>query len=150
MLTTHEMVHNQGRRLYLSPLRYAVRNGVSTLHHEGEGRRRLRGLRQRDELVEQRERSYLRPKEFWLSLAIASENEALAMVRSRVQSSIVARRWSAEEDALLAQLFREIQDLDEIAVRLKCTIASVQRRVSDLRAHSAFRDLRIEPGKPGR
>ena len=62
------------------------------------------------------------------------------MVRSRVQSSIVARRWSAEEDALLAQLFREGKDLDEIAVRLKRTIASVQRRVSDLRAHSAIRD----------
>jgi hypothetical protein len=105
MLTTHEMVHNQGRRLYVSPLRYAVRNRVSTLHHEGEGRRRLRGLRQRDELVEQRKRSYLRLKEFWLSLAIASDNGALAMVRSRVQSSIVARPWSAEEDASLARSF---------------------------------------------
>jgi hypothetical protein len=150
MLTTHEMVHNQGRRLYLSALRYAVRNRVSALHHEREGHRRLRDLRPRDELVEQRERSYLPLKEFWPSLAITSESGALAMVRSRVQSSIIARRWSAEEDALLARLFREGKDLDEIAARLKRTIASVQRRVSDLRAQSAFRDLRIEPGKPGR
>jgi hypothetical protein len=37
-----------------------------------------------------------------------------------------------------------------IAARLNGTIALVQRRVRDLRAHSAFRDLRIEPGKPGR
>ena len=70
------------------------------------------------------------------------------MVRSRVQSSIVARRWSAEEDALLDQLFREGKDLGVIAARLKRTIASVQRRVSDLRAHSAFRDLRISRGNP--
>jgi hypothetical protein len=35
-------------------------------------------------------------------------------------------------------------------MRLKRTIASVQRRVSDLRTHSAFRDLRAEPAKPGR
>ena len=98
--------------------------------------------------MEQRERSYLPHKEFWPSLAIPSESGALAMVRSRVQSSIVARRWSAEEDALLAQLFREGKDLGLIAVRLKRTIASMQRLVSDLRAHSAFRDLRIKPVKP--
>ena len=46
--------------------------------------------------------------------------------------------------------FERGKDLDEIAARLKRTIASVQRRVSDLRAHSAFRDLRTEPSKPGR
>ena len=119
MLATDEMVHNQGRRLYLSPLRYAVRNRVSTLHHEGEGRRRLRGLWQRDELVEQRERSYLPLKELWPSLAIASANGTLRMVRTRVQSSIVARRWSPEEDTLLDRLFREGKDLDEIAARLE-------------------------------
>ena len=51
---------------------------------------------------------------------------------------------------LLDRLFREGKDLDEIAARLERTIASVQRRVSDLRAHSAFRDLRTEPSKPGR
>jgi DNA-binding NarL/FixJ family response regulator len=81
---------------------------------------------------------------------IASANGTLRMVRTRVQSSIVARRWSPEEDALLDRLFREGKDLDEIAARLKRTIASVQRRVSDLRAHSAFRDLRTEPSKLGR
>jgi hypothetical protein len=56
---------------------------------------------------------------------------------------------SPEEDTLLDRLFREGKDLDEIAARLERTIASV-RRVSDLRAHSAFRDLRTEPSKPGR
>jgi len=62
------------------------------------------------------------------------------MVRSRVQSSIVARRDGMLKRTLLAQL----------SARLKRTIALVQRRVSDLRAHSTFRHLRAESAEPGR
>ena len=77
--------------------------------------------------MEQRERSYLPHKESWPSLAIPSDNEALAMVRSRVQSSIVARRWSPEEDILLDRLFREGKDLDEIAARLERRLGAAPR-----------------------
>jgi len=61
------------------------------------------------------------------------------MAGSRVQSSIVARRWTPDEEALLAQLLKEGKDLNAIALRMKRTIASVQRRACDLRARSAFR-----------
>ena len=61
------------------------------------------------------------------------------MARPKVQSSIAARRWTSEDDALLAQLLEQGEDPNAIAGQLKRTIASVQRRVSDLRARtSAF------------
>jgi hypothetical protein len=40
--------------------------------------------------------------------------------------------------------------LAQLSARLKRTIALVQRRVSDLRAHSTFRHLRAESAEPGR
>ena len=61
------------------------------------------------------------------------------MVRLKVQISIPARRWTPEDEALLAQLLEEGKDLSAIALRMKRTIASVQRRACDLRARSAFR-----------
>jgi len=59
------------------------------------------------------------------------------MARFKVQSSFPARRWTPEDDALLAELLAEGKDLAAISVRLKRTIASVQRRVGDLRARTS-------------
>ena len=53
-----------------------------------------------------------------------------------VRSSIAARLWTPEEEALLAQLLAEGKDLERIAAQLKRTIASVQRRATDLRSQS--------------
>ena len=64
--------------------------------------------------------------------------------QSKVQSSIVARRWTPADEALPAQLLEEGKDLSAIALRMKRTIAAVQRRASDLRARSAFRDSKPE------
>ena len=61
--------------------------------------------------------------------------EPLAPMR-RVRSSIVARVWAPEEETLLVQLLSEGKDLSAIAAHLNRTIASVQRRASDLRAQS--------------
>ncbi len=61
------------------------------------------------------------------------------MAGPRVKSSIAARRWTPEEDAQLAGLLEERKDLAAIALQMKRTFASVQRRAADLRAQAAFR-----------
>jgi len=62
-----------------------------------------------------------------------------------VQSSIVARRWTPADGALLAQLLEQGKNLAEIAAQLKRTYASVQRRASKVRARSAFRTDQPKP-----
>jgi hypothetical protein len=44
---------------------------------------------------------------------------------------------------MLAQLLEQGKDLNAIALRMKRTIASVERRAADLRTRSAFRDLKL-------
>ena len=59
-------------------------------------------------------------------------------------ATVAARGWTSEEDALLTQLLAEGKDFGDIALRLKRTIALVQRRAADVRARSAFRDSKLE------
>jgi hypothetical protein len=61
------------------------------------------------------------------------------MARTRVTSSVAARRWTAEQDAVLTRLLKEGKDLTAISARMKRTIASLERRARDLRAQAAFR-----------
>jgi hypothetical protein len=53
-----------------------------------------------------------------------------------VRSSIAPRPWTPEEEALLARLLHEGKDPRAIAEELNRTVASVQRRASDLRVYS--------------
>lgn len=62
----------------------------------------------------------------------------------RVQSSIAARRWTRDDDKLLAEFLEEGKDLSAIALRMTRTFAAVQRRAADLRARSAFQDSKPE------
>jgi hypothetical protein len=50
-----------------------------------------------------------------------------------VRASIRPRLWTPADEALLAQLLHEGKDLKIIATQLNRTVASVQRRASDLR-----------------
>jgi len=52
------------------------------------------------------------------------------MARTRIQSSIRARRWKPEDDVLLEQLSEDGKPLDEIAAQMNRTIAAVQRRTA--------------------
>jgi len=56
-----------------------------------------------------------------------------------VFTSFVSRRWTAEDDALLHQLFEKHESLPVIAAQLKRTMAAVEMRARFLRAQSAFK-----------
>jgi hypothetical protein len=53
-----------------------------------------------------------------------------------VRSSIAPRPWTPEEEVLLARLLHDGKDPRTIAGELNRTVASVQRRASDLRVQS--------------
>ena len=59
-------------------------------------------------------------------------------------TSIVARLWTPNEEALLVELLEEGKDLRAVAVRLKRSPAAVQHHAGRLRARSALRDLRAQ------
>jgi hypothetical protein len=64
-----------------------------------------------------------------------------------VRSSLIVRRWTPEEDALLVQLLEEGKALPVIAAQLRRTMAACEKRAGFLRARSAFR---AEQAKAGR
>ena len=58
----------------------------------------------------------------------------VAEVAGQLPSASRARRWTARDDATLAQLVRQGKSLSEIAAQLERTVDAVERRERDLRA----------------
>ena len=57
----------------------------------------------------------------------------------------ISRRWTPEEEELLAQLLDQSKSSTAIAARLNRTLGSVERKAYELRARSAFRTEQAKP-----
>ena len=57
------------------------------------------------------------------------------------------RRWTPDEEMVLAQMLRAGKSSRAIAVRLKRSIASVQNHADQLNAQPALRTKQAKPGR---